>query len=479
MNPPSQRPRLRLSTRLTLSFFAVIIATAGLVILLANRITVNRFSYMVSTTGKRQAERLAPLFADYYAQVGSWDGVAILMDAYAVSESMGHGGRGMRGYGASGMHSDMMLHDTAEHLVLLDATGRFIADNHHNAVWAHLSDADTDKGALIYVNEKHVGTLVIASALGTLTRDQNDFLRQVNTLMLIAGGVAGVAGLLVSGFQARRITAPVRALATAAHHIAKGDLSQRIPIMGGDELADMAAAFNTMASQLEEQHELRHRAMTDIAHELRTPLSVLQIDLESLEDGLLQATPETITGLQTEVAHLNHLVEDLRLLSLVAAGELRMNKATFDANTWACSVSERIRPVAREQNITLHVCPHATPLMLHGDAQRLSQVLLNLLTNALQHTPAGGTLTMSIYPQNDDVCISVQDSGAGIPPVDLPHVFERFYRTDTSRARHAGGSGLGLAIAHSLVAAHAGHIRVTSVENKGSIFVVALPMAQG
>ena len=460
-----------------LSFLIVIVATAGIVTLLANRITANRFTYMVSIMGTRQAEHLAPLFANYYAQTGNWEGVETLMAAPYASRGVMHGNETMHSYGAQGMRGNMMMHNMEERIILLDATHNVIADTHHTEHHLPISNADWDKGTPIYVGNKCVGTLISASALGTLTSDQNDFLHQVNLLLLIAAAVAGLAGLLVSGLQARRITAPVRALATAAHRIAAGDLSQRISVTGGDELAEMAAAFNAMATKLEEQHELRHRAMADIAHELRTPLSVLQIDLESLEDGLLQATPETITGLQTEVTHLKRLVADLRLLSSVEAGELHINKEALDLNAWARAVTERIQYVAQEQNIAVYVQTSDAPLPIHGDPQRLSQVLLNLLTNALQHTPAGGMLTLTTRQQDQEVYVSVQDSGEGIPQADLAHIFERFYRADRSRTRHTGGSGLGLSIARSLVEAHGGRIWATSEENNGSTFTFVLPLA--
>ena len=316
--------RLSLRARLILSFLAVIAATAGLVVVLANRITADRFTYLVSTTGQMRAHNLAPLFADYLTQAGSWDGVEALMDSTiepaAAIPGQGRRGRmmGIRGaedpagnpWPPTGMRSMMgMMASDGERLLLADAAGQIVADSLGQDAGARLTDADLDKGAPIIVGEQQMGTLIVASGLGTLTPDQNAFLSQVKWLMVVAAVVAGLAVLLVGSFQARRIVAPVRALADAARRVAGGEFAQ-VPVTSQDELGEMALAFNTMASALKQQHALRRRVMADIAHELRTPLSVLQIDLESIEDGLAEPTPEVVSRLQEEVALLNRLVED-------------------------------------------------------------------------------------------------------------------------------------------------------------------------
>ena len=286
--------RLSLRARLILSFLAVIAATAGLVVVLANRITADRFTYLVSTTGQMRAHNLAPLFADYLTQAGSWDGVEALMDSTiepaAAIPGQGRRGRmmGIRGaedpagnpWPPTGMRSMMgMMASDGERLLLADADGQIVADSLGQDAGARLTDADLDKGAPIIVGEQQMGTLIIASGLGTLTPDQNAFLSQVKWLMVVAAVVAGLAVLFVGSIQARRIVAPVQALADAARRVAGGDFAQ-VPVTSQDELGEMALAFNTMAAELKQQHTLRRRVMADIAHELRTPLSVLQIDLE-------------------------------------------------------------------------------------------------------------------------------------------------------------------------------------------------------
>ncbi len=474
-----------LRTRLTLSFLLVIVATAGLVVLLANRITANRFTYMVSHAGRLKAQRLAPLFATYYAQTDSWEGIETLIDDLVNVQWP----QGMRGPGGQhGGHMPMMgmMGATAtedESLFLVDEAGQIIATDTGQTDDVRLSPAGLDQGVPILVEGRTVGQLIVASSLGELTPNQTTFLRQVNWLMMLAAFVAGLAVLVVGSFQARRIVAPVRELAQAARRVADGDLSQRVRVTSEDELGEMAKAFNQMAAELEQQHDLRRRAMTDIAHELRTPLSVLQIDLESIEDGLTDPSPAVIAGLQEEVALLKRLVEDLRMLSLADAGELRLEMEPIDLAPLVQSAVERGQGAAREKGVALSVDVSGSLPPIRGDGQRLIQVLLNLLSNALRHTPPGGNVTISLRPAGREVHMAVRDTGEGIPADVLPHVFERFYRADQARSREArsrdgGGSGLGLTIARSLVEAHGGRIWAESEPGAGSTFTVALPTVE-
>jgi len=210
---------------------------------------------------------------------------------------------------------------------------------------------------------------------------------------------------------------------------------------------------------------------------LRTPLSVLQVQLESIEDNLTAPTPEVIAGLRGDLAHLSHLVEDLRVLTLADAGELRVEAEPVEMGGLVRDVVGRMQTAARVKEVILDTQLPDADLSVMGDAQRLTQVLLNLLSNALQHTPPGGRVVISARQAEGEIYVTVQDSGEGISPGDLPHVFERFYRADRARSRDTGGSGLGLSIAKSLVEAQGGTITVESQVGQGSIFTVSLPQA--
>ena len=460
-----------LRARLTISFLLAILTTAGLILLLANVITVNRFTHLASFTGQRYAWRLASILAEYYVTHNGWRGVDSLIAHARQAAQPGDTPRPRQQPPAPEARTP------GDRVILLDADGRIIADSDPGGEPLHLSALDLSKGAPVIVGGRRVGTLLVISGLGKLTPLQEAYLRQINTWMVIAGILAALAVLLVSEFQARRIVEPVQALAQAAHRIAAGDLSQRIPVTDDDELGEMAAAFNTMAEKLERQQELRHRVMADIAHELRTPLSVLQIELESIEDGLTEPTPEVIQGLQTSVAHLRRLVEDLRVLSLAEAGELPLEREEVDLVALVREVAQSVQSGARSQGVAMNAVLPDAPLTVNGDRQRLAQVLLNLLSNALRHTPAGGQITVSVTRTGDEGRVSVRDTGEGIPAAALPHIFERFYRADRARSRDTGGSGLGLSIARSLIEAHGGRIWAVSEEGKGSEFTFALPLS--
>ncbi|MBN1813151.1 MAG: HAMP domain-containing protein [Anaerolineae bacterium] len=464
--------RHSLRSRLTLSFLIAIVVTAGVVVLLANLITANQFRGLVSLSGQRYAQRLAPVFADYYVAASGWDGVEDLMAFVQDTARQPPPHAPMPGHV---MPMSGMTNPGDERFLLVDVDGRVIADSLSEASLPKDIASNLNKGAAIVVDGRQIGTLIVYSGLGRLTSSQEDFLRQVNTLMLVAGSVAALGVLIVGGLQARRIVKPVRALAAAAHRVADGDLSQRIPITGDDELGEMAAAFNTMAAELERQHELRHRAMADVAHELRTPLSVLQVQLESIEDNLTAPTPEVIAGLQGDLAHLSRLVEDLRVLTLADAGELHVDAEPVEMGGLVQAVVERMQAAARTKGVGLSALLPDADLVVIGDAQRLTQVFLNLLTNALQHTPSGGQITVSVRRVGGEMRVTVRDTGEGIAPDDLPHVFERFYRADQARSRDTGGSGLGLSIAKSLVEAQGGTITVESQVGQSSVFTVSLP----
>ncbi len=458
-----------LRTRLILSFLVTIVVTMSIVILLATVITRRRFTYMVSANGERLARRVAPAFTAYYERTGSWRGVDEVMMIYyqrwSQNQPPPHPEPGS-------VPSDLFRDDR---LLLLNRGGKIVADSAPDEAPVKLPAGSLEKGAAIIVRGRRVGTVIVVSALGELNRWQNAFLRQVTNLLLGIGGIITVAGLIVSSFQAQRILAPIKALSVAAHHIATGDLSQRLPITSDDELGEMAASFNTMAEELEKQEELRHRAMADIAHELRTPLSVLQIELESLEDGLIEPTAEVIAGLQGEVVHLGQLVNDLRVLSLTDAGELHLAWQPVELGSFLREITARVAAQAHEAELTLKTVLPPAPLTVSGDYRRLTQILLNLLSNAIAHTPAGGTITVTLRQVEEErATIAVADTGTGIPAADLPHIFERFYQVEA--ARNGAGTGLGLSIARSLAVAHGGQLWATSTVGEGSTFTLGLPL---
>ncbi|HHW87691.1 MAG TPA: two-component sensor histidine kinase, partial [Chloroflexi bacterium] len=245
-----------------------------------------------------------------------------------------------------------------------------------------------------------------------------------------------------------------------------------------DEVGELTATFNQMAASLEKQESLRRNLMADIAHELRTPLTGIQGAIEAMQDGVFPADAENLAGLHAEVLLLNRLVDDLRTLANAEAGQLILERTQIDLAELCRRQVNAMQRRADERGIALTInCPAQTQL-IEADGQRLNQVLLNLLDNALRHTPASGSVVVSLHADADHVYVTVTDNGAGIPAADLPHVFDRFYRGDRSRTRSTGGSGLGLAIARQIVEAHGGCMWVDSPPPRakhGAEFGLMLP----
>jgi signal transduction histidine kinase len=284
------------------------------------------------------------------------------------------------------------------------------------------------------------------------------------------------AGLAVRAF--RGIATPLADVMAAADAIAEGDLGVRIPTHGPGEFSQLAESFNHMAEELERTDRQRRNLTADVAHELRTPLHIIQGNLEGVLDGVYEPTPEHIGATVDETRALARLVDDLRTLSLAEAGQLPLVWEPVDVGELLADVGTSFSGQAEAAGIDLDVESDADPstLTITADAGRLDQVLSNLMANALRHTPSGGDITLRGEPVEGGVRIIVSDTGQGIPHDDLPYVFDRFWRGDPSRS-HAGGagSGLGLAIARQLVSAHGGRIGVESGPGQGTAFTIELP----
>ena len=306
---------------------------------------------------------------------------------------------------------------------------------------------------------------------------QEDFFDRVR-LSLILGGLGGAALALLAGvFVARKITAPLRQIEDAARSVARGETSRRAHVSSSDELGELAASFNTMADSLESQERTRQQFIADIAHELRTPLTVLLGEIEALQDGVIQPSRDRLESLYEEAQLLSRLVDDLRTLSLADAGELKLQLSTEPAAVVLNRGASAMTEAAARANVTLKLDVNPGLPTVAVDAQRISQVLINLLSNAIRHTPAGGEATVSAERAGNLVLVQIKDSGPGFPEEALPHVFDRFFRVDPSRSRSSGGSGLGLAIARQLVSAHGGDIWAENNEGPGATLTFTLPVA--
>ena len=289
-----------------------------------------------------------------------------------------------------------------------------------------------------------------------------------------------LAALLVSFFLSRRIVAPIRTLTDASQHIAEGQYAERVQVNGSDEIAQLAARFNQMATQLEQVESMRRQLIGDVTHELRTPLTSIKGYMEGLVDGVLPSTPETFDQIHREANRLSRLVDDLQELSRVEAKAYSLDIHPMTVSNLVQTTVKRLAPQARDKHIILHPNLPADLPPLQADEDRITQVLVNLVANAIQYTPVGGNVSITAARQADEIQISVKDTGVGIPPEHLANLFTRFYRVDKSRSRNAGGgSGIGLTIAKHLVEAHGGRIWAESKgDGQGSTFTFSLKVGK-
>ncbi|MDR7418980.1 MAG: ATP-binding protein [Armatimonadota bacterium] len=302
------------------------------------------------------------------------------------------------------------------------------------------------------------------------------FLDQLRRATWRASLIGLLAAVLLGIVVARHVAAPLRQVSAAAVRVGQGDLSQQVPVLSDDELGNLAKAFNAMTVDLKRLDESRRHLVADIAHELGTPLSVLQANLEGMLDGIIEPHPDRLAALHTQVTLLARLVNDLRDLSLAQAGRLVLDRRPTDLAALVADAAAVVSPHAAEKGVELlsRLAPNLpTPPV---DRDRILQVIHNLLDNAIRHTPAGGTVTVGLDAHAGRLRLWVADTGSGIPQEEVEHVFDRFYRLDASRARASGGAGLGLAIVKSIVEAHGGQIQVASTAGGGSTFTVTLPV---
>jgi signal transduction histidine kinase len=278
-------------------------------------------------------------------------------------------------------------------------------------------------------------------------------------------------GLVVFLRARARVWHPLGGLIEAADRVAAGNFSMKVTESGPPFLRSVARAFNDMTARLAVQDEQRRHLMADIAHELRTPLAVLQGRLEGLIDGVYPADERHLAEALDETRVLARLIEDLRVLAETESGTLALNRESTDIPLLAHEVVAGFSSEAEQRGIAMSVVVRGSVPPVSLDPVRVRQILLNLVDNALKHTPSGGTVTINVEPDADDIAIRVRDTGSGISPVVLPHVFDRFWKAPGS-----GGSGLGLTIVRNLVVAHGGTIAVESNAGTGTVFTVRLPV---
>lgn len=340
--------------------------------------------------------------------------------------------------------------------------------------------AENDTLQAIVVDGRTVGWLGLEKRPPHKTPLEVAFLRRQYTLFyLIGGGILLLTGL-VTFVLSRHLLAPIKQLTDGTRALAARQFDKRIQVHSGDELGQLAADFNQMAQSLEQSEGLRRQWLSDIAHELRTPLSILRGEIEAIQDGVRALNPDTLASLHSEVQHLSKLVADLHELSLAESGAMVFRQIPLDPLAVARDTLRLFRTRFEQAGMSLRSdLENTAKANMMGDPDRLTQLFSNLFENILRHAERPGTVTIRHRCTNDRLSLEVADSGPGVPPDALPRLFDRLYRVNAARTRNSGGSGLGLAICKSIVSAHGGRIRALESAAGGLCIAVVLPLAAG
>ena len=351
------------------------------------------------------------------------------------------------------------FHQFWERSILLDAQGKVVLD--HGSVQTALTGSTyarkTDETAIpIRANGKVVATLLLDASFFPLQGQISlEFLWPIGIISLLVAIPTVIIGL----FLMRRFVTPLAEVIAAARAVANGDLSTRVHASGPDDMRALSDSFNYMAASLEQSDSDRRNMLADIAHELRTPITILRGRLEGIVDGVYSASPEQISPALEETYLLERLVEDLRLLTLAETRQLHFERNKVNLNEIAMRVIDLFQAEAEDKKIKLSFEEKDGDSIVLVDSQRIKQVVGNLVSNALRYTPEGGNVQLTVQKNAGNVILSVCDDGPGVAADDLPSIFLRFWRVEKSRSRASGGAGLGLAIARQLVEAQGGQIQ--------------------
>jgi signal transduction histidine kinase len=444
-----------ITLKLVLAFLAVSLVSTALVVVFARYNTAREFQQFNLSNNRTSA---LDALQDYYATQGSWEGIT---DARFFWR-MPHGMVGPPDH-------------QVEPVTVTDTSGLVLLAGPGHAPGDRLASTDLQHAAPIQANGGTVGYMLLPpQGFGPNPQEAAFLARITQQLLLGALGTFAVA-LLLAVLLSRTLTRPIRELTRATHAIAQGDLSAQVPVRSRDELGELAQSFNRMSAELGQSLQLRRQMTADIAHELRTPLSLILGHAEAVHDGVLAPSPENFEIIRDEATRLEHLVEDLRTLSLADAGELSFTPQPLQAGNLLREVASMYQYRAQGQRITLEEQVQPALPAVKVDPGRMTQVLTNVLDNAFRHTPSGGKIILSATASEGGVDLSISDDGPGVGADDLPRLFDRFYRADPSRQRD-GGSGLGLAIARSIVEMHGGRVSASSTPGRGLTITIHLPV---
>jgi signal transduction histidine kinase len=445
--------RAKLWFRLTIAFLFVALIGILLVAFLANQAASAGFTRYLQVGQFSQLNELQNDLLQFYTDQGGWAGVNRVLRASGAGPDGTGGGYFLR---------------------VLDVNGEVVASRggQGQALADFSIELALDEG------DRPIGTL-LAEPAGGGSRAGEQYLASLNQAIIWAGLVAVLVAMLVGLVLARRLTHPLRQMAQATQAIAAGDLDQQVPVTSQDELGQLAEDFNQMAHALALSEQQRRQLLADTAHDLRTPISIIQSHLEAMLDGVFPMTQENLARIHEETLHLGRLVEDVRTLSLAESGRLPLEKRPLDMAGLTNRVVSSFLPLAEVEGVQL--TGEISPVgLLMADEARIHQVQANLIANALrfavQNQNGQPVVRVSLREEGQQVVFSVADNGPGLTADQQQRVFDRFWRSDAARDRQKGGSGLGLAIAKSIVEAHGGQITVRSEPGQGAVFSTSMPL---
>ncbi|MBN2075980.1 MAG: HAMP domain-containing protein [Dehalococcoidales bacterium] len=443
----------KLQFRLLLGFTLVILVAIGAVLFFVNQATRDEIQRFREQIDNSRALRMQSELTRIYFINRDWEGIQPIIEQW------------------SNLYEQQIVLTDSEGIVVADSQGRLSGEYEPDSPGRVISFPFQREG---------FGTLyIIPRSSSELSLESFQLLfKSIGRYFLWGGLIAIIIALILTYFFSRRILSPVRALTQAANRLGSGDFTQRVDVNGNTELDQLGTTFNTMADNLGRAEELRKNMVADIAHELRNPLANIKGYLEAAHDGLIQTNQDTIRKLDEEATLLTRLVDDLQELSLAEAGELKLEREPGEIGKIIETTAQMMQTKALQKEVNLEFTSADNLPEITIDVHRISQVLHNLIENAITATPSGGTISISAQQVDEYIEVSVIDNGEGIPADDLDNIFERLYRIDKSRARATGGSGLGLTIAKRLVEAHGGQIKVESEQGKGSNFSFTVPITR-
>ena len=447
-----------ISSKLILAFLSI--GVVSVLIIAITAVWSTRAEFFRFLSDQTQTDIVTQL-TDHHRIYGSWERVETIFT---------YGNTGPPPGGGPDSHT------RRQYFALANENGRIIIPSGSYRRGERLSAAVLQAGIPITEDGEVVGFLIPLRAQFQGAPREIEFIQRINRLLLYGALIGAAIALLLGVVLSRTLTRPIRELTQATHAVSKGDLSQQVPVRSNDELGELAQAFNRMSSELSRSINSRKQMTADIAHELRTPLSLILGHAEAVHDGVLPPTSENFEIIREEATRLEHLVNDLRILSLADAGELTIHPQNIEPERLLREVASLYQYQVQRKNINLDLDISSPLPTIEVDPGRMTQVLTNIVDNALRYTVEGGRIRLSARQKNDRVELSVEDSGHGLKAEDLDRIFDRFYRTDTARQRQDGGSGLGLAIAKSIIQAHGGQLSAQSETGKGLKVTIALPM---